>query len=167
MTGPRIALMVPPEGEPVSKLRDRIRMTDEDAWDFIASRKAMQTATLNRDGSPHLTTNWFAIVGRQILFETYTKSQKIVNLRRDARIALLWEDGELYGELRGVSMNGAVTLIDDFERVADLAQHVVRRNYPETPESEVGEAARGLARKRTGVVVRPEKIFSWGHRKLT
>ena len=58
--------MVPPEGEPVAKLRDRIRMTDGDAWDFIASRKAMQTATLNRDGSPHLTTNWFAIVDQQI-----------------------------------------------------------------------------------------------------
>ena len=86
----------------------------------------MQTATLNRDGSPHLTTNWFAIVDRQILFETYTKSQKIVNLRRDARIALLWEDGDLYTELRGVSLNGTATLIDDPERVADLAQHVVR-----------------------------------------
>jgi len=159
--------MVLPEGDPVPKLRDRIRMTDEDAWNFIASRKAMQTATLNRDGSPHLTTNWFAIVDRQILFETYTKSQKIVNLRRDSRIALLWEDGDLYTELRGVSLNGTATLIDDPERVADLAQHVVRRNYPETPEDEVSEAAQGLARKRTGVVVRPEKVFSWDHRKLT
>ena len=83
------------------------------------------------------------------------------------RIALLWEDGALYTELRGVSLNGTATLIDDPERVADLAQHVVRRNYPETPEDEVPEAARGLARKRTGVVVRPEKIFSWDHRRLT
>ena len=159
--------MVPSEDEPVPKLRERIRMSDADAWDFIASRKAMQTATLNRDGSPHLTTNWFAIVDGQILFETYTKSQKIVNLRRDARIALLWEDGDLYTELRGVSLNGTATLVDDPDQVADLARHVVRRNYPETPEAEVGEAARGLARKRTGVVVRPEKIFSWDHRKLT
>lgn len=149
------------------KLRERIRMTDPDAWDFIASRKAMQTATLNRDGSPHLTTNWFALVDQRILFETYTKSQKIVNLRRDPRIALLWEDGDLYPELRGVSLNGTATLIDDFEEVSDLAQHVVRRNYPETPETEVSEAARNLARKRTGVVVLPEKIFSWDHRKLT
>jgi len=159
--------MVPSEDEPVPKLRERIRMSDADAWDFIASRKAMQTATLNGDGSPHLTTNWFAIVGGRILFETYTKSQKIVNLRRDARIALLWEDGDLYTELRGVSLNGTATLVEAPERVADLAQHVVRRNYPETPEAEVAEAAQGLARKRTGVVVRPEKIFSWDHRKLT
>ena len=57
--------------------------------------------------------------------------------------------------------------LDDPERVADLAQHVVRRNYPETPEDEVPAAARGLARKRTGVVVQPEKIFSWDHRRLT
>ncbi|MEE2677364.1 MAG: TIGR03618 family F420-dependent PPOX class oxidoreductase [Myxococcota bacterium] len=149
------------------KLRDRIRMTDEDAWRFIASRKAMQTATLNRDGSPHLTTNWFALVDGQILFETYSKSQKVVNLRRDPRIALLWEDGDLYTELRGVSLNGTATLIDDFEAVADLAQHVVRRNYPETSEADVAEAGRNLARKRTGVVVRPEKLFSWDHRKLT
>ena len=109
----------------------------------------------------------FNFVDRQILFETYTKSQKIVNLRRDSRIALLWEDGALYTELRGVSLNGTAMLIDDPERVADLAQHVVRRNYPETPEDEVPEAARGLARKRTGVVVQPEKIFSWDHRRLT
>jgi PPOX class probable F420-dependent enzyme len=90
----------------VPKRRDRIRMSEPEVWDFIASRRSMQVATLGRDGAPHLTTLWFALVDRAIVFETFSKSQKVRNLERDPRIALLFEDGVEYGELRGVSING-------------------------------------------------------------
>ncbi len=147
------------------KRRDLIRMTDSELWDFIAASKSMQTATINADGSPHLTTNWFGIADGKIVFETYTKSQKIVNLRRDPRAALLWEDGTVYEQLRGVSLNGRVELYHELEEVAVWAAHVVRRNSP-PPDGDIESAARGLARKRSAVVVTPEKIISWDHRKL-
>ena len=65
--------------------RDLIRMTDEELWAFMDERKSLQVATINKDGSPHLTTLWFAVIDGAIVFETFKKSQKIVNLERDPR----------------------------------------------------------------------------------
>ncbi len=38
------------------KRRDLITMTDEEMWAFMETQKSVQVATINRDGSPHLTT---------------------------------------------------------------------------------------------------------------
>jgi PPOX class probable F420-dependent enzyme len=148
------------------KRRDQIRMTEAEVKDFIGDRKSLQVATLNRDGSVHLTTLWFALVEGDIVFETFTKSQKIVNLRRDPRIAVLLESGTRYDELRGVSINGRAPLHDDPEVVHPYALAVMRRNQPEIPEESLDQVARMMAAKRTAVVVKAEKVVSWDHRKL-
>jgi len=150
----------------MAKRRDQIRMTDEELWRFVEERKSLQVATLGKDGAPHLTTLWFAVVDGDIVFETFTKSQKIVNLRRDPRIAVLLEAGESYGELRGVSINGRAELHSDPETVHPYALAVMRRNQPGIPEDKLDAAARVMAAKRTAVVVKPGKIVSWDHRKL-
>jgi PPOX class probable F420-dependent enzyme len=146
--------------------RDQIRMTDAEAWSFVASRKSLQVATLNRDGSPHLTTLWFGILDGDIVFETFTKSQKIVNLKRDPRIAVLVEDGEAYSELRGVSINGRAELYDDPAVVYRYALAVTQKNNPGLAAEQQQAAARMLSQKRTAVVVKPERIVSWDHRRL-
>lgn len=150
----------------MAKRRDLIRMTDEEIWPFIESRQSLQVATLNKDGSPQLTTLWFAVVDGAIVFETFTKSQKIVNLKRDPRIAVLVEDGTTYEQLRGVSINARAELVDEPAAVERYAAHIVRKNNPEVAEEMVPQAARMLAQKRTVVVIRPERIASWDHRKL-
>ena len=93
--------------------RDAIRMTADELTLFLAAQKSLQVGTLDRAGSVHLSTLWFALVEGKIVFETYTKSQKIVNLRRDPRITVLAEDGRVYEELRGVMIKGTATLVDD------------------------------------------------------
>lgn len=148
------------------KRRDQIRMTEDELWRFVEEQRSLQVATIGRDGAPHLTTLWFAVVDGDIVFETFTKSQKIVNLRRDPRIAVLLEDGHAYGELRGVSINGRAELFSDPEVVHPYAMAVMRRNQPEVPADKLDAAVRMLAAKRTAVVVRPERIVSWDHRKL-
>lgn len=148
------------------KRRDLIRMTEEEIRAFIAERRTLQVATLNRDGSPQLTTLWFAVVDGAIIFETFTKSQKIVNLRRDPRLAVLVEDGDSYDQLRGVSINGRAELVDDPAAVERYAEAVVAKYTPDLPPEARAQAAKMLARKRTVVVVRPERTASWDHRKL-
>ena len=141
-------------------------MTDDEVWKFIEERKSLQVATLGRDGAVHLTTLWFAIVDGEIVFETFTRSQKIVNLRRDSRIAVLLEDGTEYNELRGVSINGTAELHSEPEVVHPYALAVMRRNQPNIPEEALDKAARVMSAKRTAVVVKPERIVSWDHSKL-
>jgi PPOX class probable F420-dependent enzyme len=148
------------------KRRDAIRMSDDEVWNFVEECKSLQVATLGRDGSPHLTTLWFAIVDGDIAFETFTKSQKVRNLQRDPRIAVLVEDGETYDQLRGVSINGRAELHSDPRIVHRYALAVMRRNQPEIPEEKLDDAARVMSAKRTAVVVKAERIVSWDHRKL-
>jgi PPOX class probable F420-dependent enzyme len=123
-------------------------------------------ATLGRDGAPHLTTLWFALVDGKLAFETYSKSQKIVNLRRDPRLAVLLEDGREYDQLRGISMNGRAELVEDPSQVERYAAAVMTRNHPGLTAEQVSQAAHMMANKRTAVIFHPEKIVSWDHRKL-
>ena len=149
----------------MAKRRDAIRMTSEEMRQFISEQKSLQVATLNKDGTPHLSTLWFGIVDDEIVFETYTKSQKIVNLHRDSRIALLLEDGLEYEKLRGVTINGTAELYSQPEDVQKYAAAVIARNHG-IDLADASNAAAALANKRTAVVVKAEKVISWDHTKL-
>ena len=148
------------------KRRDLISMTEEEMWKFIESRKSIQIATINKDGSPHLTTLWFAVEDGKIVLETFTKSQKVVNLRRDARISALLESGEVYNQLQGVSINGTAELVSNVEDVHRLHMAVLLRNTPEIPEDVLDKAIASMAPKKTAILIKPEKVMSWDHTKL-
>lgn len=148
------------------KRRDKIAMSEDEMWSFIESRKSIQVATLNQDGSPHLTTLWFAIVDGRIALETFTKSQKIVNLKRDPRIAVLLESGETYEELKGVSINATAELVTGVDEVHRLHNAVLRRNTPGVPDDVLDKVSASMAHKKTAVLVAPEKVMSWDHSKL-
>ena len=148
------------------KRRGQIAMSEDEIWKFIEERKSLQVATIGADGAPHLTTLWFVVVDGEIAFETFTKSQKIVNLKRDARIAVLVEDGDVYNELRGVAINGRAELYDDPAQVFRYALAVTRKNNPGLTDEQQNAAAKIMSVKRTAVVVKPEKIVSWDHRRL-
>ncbi|MCQ3808056.1 MAG: pyridoxamine 5'-phosphate oxidase family protein [Acidimicrobiaceae bacterium] len=147
--------------------RDVIRMSESEVDTFIEEQKSLQVGTIERDGSIHLSTLWFAYLDKRVVFETYTKSQKIKNLRRDPRITLLWEDGDVYEQLRGVMVKGTAQLVTDHCEVFPLALEVMKRNQPDIPEELLEQAATHMAAKRTAVVVEPLKVVSWDHRKLS
>ena len=150
----------------MAKRRDKIRLTPEEMEIFIEGQKSLQVATINQDGTPHLSTLWFAVVDGEFVFETYTKSQKIKNLERDNRIALLLEDGVEYDKLRGVAINGRAELHTDPAVVHRLALEVMDRNNPDINREMLSKAAESMALKRTAVVVKADKIISWDHTKL-
>ena len=148
------------------KRRELIRMKGEEIWKFIDEQKSLHFASINRDGTPHLVTLWFAVVDGDIVFETFTKSQKIKNLERDPRVTCLLEDGEIYDELRGVSIKGRAELHRDVDTVHRLSMAVLRRNTPGAPEEALEQVSRSQASKKTAIVVKAEKTISWDHRKL-
>ena len=142
-------------------------MNEDEVDAFIEEQKSLQVGTIERDSSIHLSTLWFARVDNRVVFETYTKSQKIKNLQRDPRITLLWEDGDVYDQLRGVMIKGTARLVTDHSEVYPLALEVMKRNQPDIPEEVLEQAATQMAAKRTAVVVEPQKVISWDHRKLS
>ena len=141
-------------------------MSKTEIDDFISGQKSLQVATINRDGTPHLSTLWFDIVDGNIVFETFTKSQKIKNLERDNRISCLLEDGLEYEKLRGVQINGIAELYTEPDDVHNLARGVMARNNPDIPEEMLDGIAKAMSAKRTAVVVKATKVITWDHGKL-
>lgn len=148
--------------------RKSIALDDEELWAFIAGTRDMHVATINKDGTPHLTTNWFALVGdHQIAFNSYEGSQKVVNLRRDPRVTLLFADGETYGELRGASVKGRVRFTDDSDENLEVLKAIAERNMAYTETRITGDAKpENRSVKRTCMLVEIDRVISWDHRKL-
>jgi hypothetical protein len=108
------------------------------------------------------------MVDGQMFFWTYGKSQKILNLRRDPRITCLVEDGTDYFELRGATLFGKARLIEDFDTLVDLGGRVATVMANGADLGDFGDQiVKQQATKRVGVIVEPDKIASWDHRKMS
>ncbi len=138
-------------------------MGDEQAWEFIGNQRDMQVATIGKDGRPHLTTNWFAIVDNTIVFNSYEKSQKIVNLHKDNRISVLFSSGKYYNELVGVSLTGEAEIIGEHNRKLLLLREITKRNSEYSGQPVTDELISALAIKRTCVEIHVQSMFSWDH----
>ncbi len=153
--------------------RDRVRMDERETRAFLegaADRLAkLQVATVGADGHPHLTTLFFVLRDDLICFWTYATSQKVRNLERDDRVAVLVEAGLAYDELRGVSVRGRAEIVRDPDRVLAIGTAVACRMLGVASAEELGDEGRGLvaqqARKRVAVVVHPEHVATWDHGK--
>ena len=150
--------------------RDAVRMGDVEIADFLDDTLKVQVASIGRDGAPHLTTLFYVIVDGRIAFWTYARSQKVRNLERDPRVSALVEDGTDYFELRGVSITGTAELVRDPERVLQIGTAVAVRMVGAKSVDDLGELGREVvekqAAKRVAVVVHPDHVASWDHRKL-
>src|SRR2546430_16469863 len=93
--------------------RNQIRMNDEEIRAFLEEQRKLQVATIDHDGYPHLVAMWYVLINDEVVFWTYAKSQKAVNLRRDPRLTCLVEAGVRYEELRGVQIKGRAGISDD------------------------------------------------------
>jgi len=58
------------------------------AHELLASPAVATVATLNPDGSPHLSVAWVGVEDGEIVFGTLDDQRKLRNLRLDPRIAL-------------------------------------------------------------------------------
>lgn len=145
--------------------RKTISMTDEEIQAFLQEERTLQVATIDHDGYPHLIAMWYALVGQKILFWTYARSQKAVNLRRDPRLTCLIETGKRYEELRGVQIKGQTVIYDDLATVQRFGELLSER-YTGPLDENTRPALMAQATKRIAVVVNPIKVVSWDHRKL-
>jgi PPOX class probable F420-dependent enzyme len=145
--------------------RAQITMTDEEVAAFVKFSRTATMATVGPTGNPHLVAMWYAVIDGQIWFETKSRSQKAVNLRRDDRITCMIEDGLTYDTLRGVSLEGRGTIVEDPDALWAVGINVWERyNGPYTEEAR--PLVEFMLNKRVAVRVDVERVRSWDHRKL-
>ncbi len=133
----------------------------------VAAGRSVTFASVDGNGWPHLVAMWTDLRDGLLYFTGYTKSQKILNLRRDPKITCMIELGDKYENVRGVVIQGRAELIDDPALSRDLMLTIGDRKDPDHPLSKTPEEkVWSVAEKRTSVVVHPERVYSWDHRKL-
>src|SRR5882724_2042925 len=146
-----------------SDRRQQIRLSPDEQAAFFRERKKVALATIDKDGFPHVVAmNYFAKDGA-FYMTSYGKAQKVVNIRRNPKVALMIEAGDAYAELRGVIVRGRCEIIEGNEAVrkAFAAMAEARGATPSRP-SGAGDSAP----KRVVLKIIPERITSWDHSKL-
>jgi len=140
--------------------RAAIAMSSEEVHAFLAQERVLTVATLGRDGWPHLMPLWFVVRDGECWGWTYGKSQKVVNVERDARCTLQVEDGDSYDQLRGVMIKARALIHRDVEVVAAVGNELSARYGDGSPVDP------RVAGKRVALQFEVVSISSFDHRKL-
>jgi PPOX class probable F420-dependent enzyme len=143
--------------------RQQIQLTPDEQAAFFREHKKAALATIDKDGFPHVVAmNYFAKDGA-FYMTSYGKAQKVVNVRRNPKVALMVETGGAYAELRGVMIRGHCEILEGLEAVT--AAFTTRAEAQANP-SPVQPGAVASAPKRVVLKIVPEKVISWDHSKL-
>src|SRR6266581_5518526 len=111
--------------------------------------------TLNKDGSPQLTTMWYLLEGDTIIMNTKVGRLKERNMRRDPRISICVSQ-----EYNYVTIRGTVEMIDDPE----IAQRDIYRLSARYHGEE--KAQRQMQEKfskeiRVSLHLKPERVIEY------
>src|SRR5215471_9967969 len=146
-----------------SNRRQQIQLTPDEQAAFFRERKKAALATIDKDGFPHVVAMNYFVRDGAFYMTSYGKAQKVVNVRRNPRVALMMESGDTYPELRGVMIRGHCEILEGDEAVR--AAFEARQEAQANP-SPVQPGAVASAPKRVVLKIVPEKVVSWDHRKL-
>jgi PPOX class probable F420-dependent enzyme len=127
------------------------------ALELLGSPAVATVATIDADGSPHLSAAWVGVEDGEVVIGTLDDQRKLRNLRRDSRIALTIQSDRinawglreylvLYGTAR-VSEGGAAALLQRLARTY-LGPDVV---FPAMPDPPPGYVTRVRVERVAGV----------------
>jgi nitroimidazol reductase NimA-like FMN-containing flavoprotein (pyridoxamine 5'-phosphate oxidase superfamily) len=149
--------------------RSKINLTDTEIADFLRQSRTIILVSNGKDGFPHPMPMWYAVDDNNVVtMTTFGKSQKINNLRKDPKVALLVESGDVYQELKSVIIYTEVELIEDVTATRDILFNisVQRGDLQEDANESIREGMMKSAEKRIGMRFTPDKIVTWDHSKL-
>jgi PPOX class probable F420-dependent enzyme len=140
-------------------------MTPEEQQQFLAQARTMVLCTIDKDGYPHAVAMAYMVKDGCIYMSSYRKAQKVVNIRRNPKVAVMIESGQQYNELKGLMIRGRCEVIDDQDEVWKIMREI--RTFQEGGVPPPADAiVQARAQKRAILKIIPEKIASWDHSKL-
>ena len=143
--------------------RPDIRLTADEQAAYLRANRKCALATLDKDGFPHVTAMNFVMWDGAFYMTSYGKAQKVVNIRRNPKTAMMIETGSAYAELKGVMVRGECQIIEGAEAVHQVFAWSAEARG-ETYRRPAG--ASSSAPKRVVLKIVPHKIVTWDHSKL-
>src|SRR5262244_1014952 len=104
------------EREPMNRRR-QIQLTLDEQAAFLREHRKGALATIGKDGFPHVVAMNFVAKDGAFYMTSYGMAQKVLNIRRNPKVALMVEAGDSYGELRGVMIRGDCEILEEADAV--------------------------------------------------
>ena len=127
-------------------------MTPQEITDYLAAPYIAVMVTLHRNGSPHVTPNWYRYDGSVLTFITRKDRLKYHNLQRDNRISVCIYNPPVASHY--VVISGTATCTD--QGIWDEARRIIARYR--APEEVDGYVARWQTEPRVLITVTPTHI---------
>jgi PPOX class probable F420-dependent enzyme len=119
---------------------------------YLAAPHIAVVATIHRNGTPHLTPNWYRYNGQVLTVITRTDRLKYRHLQRDNRISVCIYDPPVASNY--VVITGTATCND--QDIWDEARRIIERYR--APNEVDGYLARWQTEPRVLITVTPERI---------
>jgi general stress protein 26 len=94
------------------------RMTEDEAWEFVAQAHTSIVTTLRKDGRPIAAAVWHVVSDHTLYVQTPTATMKLARIRNDDRAHVLVPEGRAWAELRAVSFEAKATIIGEAPVIA-------------------------------------------------
>jgi hypothetical protein len=147
--------------------RDEITMSDDEVLAFLGEERVVTCASFGPRGWPHLMPLWYVVRDGTLWAWTYRRSQKVLNLERDARCTLQVEAGrDQYHELRGVMLECEAQIHRDLGTVTGVGMDLTARYGGAEPGADMRQAFERQAAKRVALEFQERHRATWDHRKL-
>ena len=104
------------------------RLTEDEAWEFIADAHTSHYTTLRRDGRPITLPIWHVVIDRAIYTRTPAAASKLKRIRHDPRGYFVVESGQAWSELIAVTMAVTATIVED-PALIEQAQRATNAKY--------------------------------------
>jgi nitroimidazol reductase NimA-like FMN-containing flavoprotein (pyridoxamine 5'-phosphate oxidase superfamily) len=137
-----------------------ISMTPEEIEAYLGERRTIRLATVGADGEPHVVPLWFVWTGGAVFMNSTLGNVTLRNLAAHPAATGSVDDGESYGELRGVLIHGPVEPTADDPRLPAVAEAWSNKYLGGNPVP--------YTRWRNRVWLRqaPVRLTSWDFRKI-
>lgn len=144
--------------------RSDIAMTPEEVRAYLEAQDKLIITSNGPRGFPHPVPMNYVFRDGAYLMTTFRKSQKVRNIERDPRVAVLVESGEDYRELKSVLAYAMAEIVDDLDMTLSVLLAIGGRRAGQALDLEA--IARATAPKRVTVRCAASEVISWDHAKL-
>lgn len=134
-------------------------LSDARIQTYLDTKDVVTLATLGPDGAPHGMAMWFLHTPDAILMLTVASLQKVRDLQRDPRVAVVAES-VANGVTQGVSLRGQATFLDDSPERRALVERFLAKYHPRLER--LWNGSRTMPPNRAMFRIAPGHVRSWG-----
>jgi len=135
------------------------RLADERIQRYLATKEVVVLATVGPDGAPLAMPMWFLHDPEAVTMISLADTQKVRNLGRDPRVAVVGESVSAAGEICGVTVRGRAELLADSPERRALVGRFLAKYHPRLERLWAGVR---MPANRVMFRIVPGRVRSWG-----